>query len=155
MGLIDLGFQGDPFIWTNHQKDENIIMERLDRAMANQRWRTTYPHAAVTHLPCIASVHAPILLRTKHLNWKNERNYKFEHLWLSHPNIHHIVNGSSERESDDELVVRQCSQPEPVSTLGPDTSQHYMTDLTWETKDDIKEWLIPKAKREDVCGCSK
>lgn len=69
MGYIDLGFRGDPFTWTNNQQGQDNIQERLDRAIANQYWRTANPHAGVTHLPRIASDHAPILLQTKALDW--------------------------------------------------------------------------------------
>ncbi|XP_026399284.1 uncharacterized protein LOC113295151 [Papaver somniferum] len=61
---------------------------------------------------------------------------------------------SASSTSDDsrvaKLVVQPSSQPEPVSTMGPDTSQHYMTDLTWKHKAQAKEWLISKAK-EKMC----
>lgn len=74
MGFIDLGFRGDPYIWTNNQMGQDNIQERLYRALATQNWRTANPHAAITHLPRIASDHAPILLQRKAMDWQGTKN---------------------------------------------------------------------------------
>lgn len=65
---MDLGFRGDPYTWTNNHMGQDNIQERLDRAIATQHWRTSNPHAVVTHLPWIASDHAPILLQVKEID---------------------------------------------------------------------------------------
>ncbi|XP_056692071.1 uncharacterized protein [Spinacia oleracea] len=43
-GLVDLGFNGSPFTWTNARDGHNLIQERLDRALANSPWMEAYPH---------------------------------------------------------------------------------------------------------------
>ncbi|MBA0880293.1 hypothetical protein Goshw_018432 [Gossypium schwendimanii] len=58
--LQDLWFIGLAFTW----KIGNIY-ERLDRALANDTWVSSFPHCIVYHLPLIKSDHRPILLRTK------------------------------------------------------------------------------------------
>ena len=58
--LLDLGFNGPKFTWTNKRK-RNPIYERLDRAFGNGDWLVHYPNSCVWHLPRISSDHAPIL----------------------------------------------------------------------------------------------
>lgn len=102
---MDLGFRGDPFSWTNNQQGDDNILERLDIAMATQHWRTSNPHAGVTHLPRIASDHVPILLQTRVIDWQGSKNYKFEHLWLTHPQLQQVVTSAWSRIHDMDPAV--------------------------------------------------
>lgn len=65
MGLIDLGYKGPAFTWTNRQSASDTIFQRLDRVLVTEQWFQIYPHAYVNHIPRIRSDHAPILLRTQ------------------------------------------------------------------------------------------
>lgn len=38
IGMIDLGFSGNPFTWSNGREGRGLIMERLDRGLANGDW---------------------------------------------------------------------------------------------------------------------
>ncbi|XP_048493650.1 uncharacterized protein LOC125494124 [Beta vulgaris subsp. vulgaris] len=40
--LVDLGFDGNPFTWTNAREGTALIRERLDRALANHTWITQF-----------------------------------------------------------------------------------------------------------------
>ncbi|KAL3617220.1 hypothetical protein CASFOL_038967 [Castilleja foliolosa] len=60
LGLIDLGFAGNPFTWSNQRTGSANIQQRLDRAVANCNWISLFPKAIITHLPAIASHHSPI-----------------------------------------------------------------------------------------------
>lgn len=84
---------------------QDNILKRSYRDLANQLWRTANPHAAVTHLPRIASDHAPVLLQKKAIDWQGTKNYKFEHLWLSHPQLKRIVESSWEQQYDNEPTL--------------------------------------------------
>ncbi|OIS97442.1 hypothetical protein A4A49_62516, partial [Nicotiana attenuata] len=62
-GLVDLGFKGPRFTWTNKSKNcKNIIMERLDRCIANTEWLELFQEANVKHLTRSHSDHCPIKL---------------------------------------------------------------------------------------------
>lgn len=61
-GLIDLGYNGCPFTWTNARDGAALIKERLDRALVNSPWLQVFPYTKVHHLPRTYSDHAPILV---------------------------------------------------------------------------------------------
>lgn len=63
-GLVDLGYWGPAYTWTNNQKGRANIAERLDRGLVNIQWALQYPNSAVFHLPRFSSDHMPILMRT-------------------------------------------------------------------------------------------
>ena len=48
-GLYDLGYKRCDFTWFNSRNGGNEIRERLDRALANEKWRNLYPKAVLTH----------------------------------------------------------------------------------------------------------
>lgn len=60
--LIDLGFKGSRYTWTNKRKCGFTIRERFDRCMTNFEWNTLFPNSLVNHLPRTHSDHCPLLL---------------------------------------------------------------------------------------------
>lgn len=60
--MLDLGFVGPKFTWTNHRPISNLILERIDRCFANLVWHLLYQEAIVTHLPRTFSDHCPVLI---------------------------------------------------------------------------------------------
>jgi exonuclease III len=62
--LLDLGFNGPRFTWTN-KRDRGLVMERLDRFFCNPSWQHLFEESTVLHLPRVHSDHTPILLDTE------------------------------------------------------------------------------------------
>lgn len=62
-GLTDLGYEGNPFTWTNNQCAPRTVRCRLDRVCADQQARQRFPTASVTHMDQPGSDHILILLR--------------------------------------------------------------------------------------------
>ncbi|XP_075670362.1 uncharacterized protein LOC142640157 [Castanea sativa] len=89
--MIDLGFSGPRFTWTNKREVGALIQERIDRFFVNSGWCTMYPDAKLTHLTRCHSDHCPILLESKPINHRHPpRPFKFQSCWLadlSFPNI--------------------------------------------------------------------
>jgi hypothetical protein len=79
--LIDLGFKGNSFTWTNKRMGKANIKERLNRAVTNVDWRSLCPKATVKHLPLIASDHAPLLINTHEKDLSGPKPFRFKEAW--------------------------------------------------------------------------
>ena len=83
--LLDLGFLGPKFIWSNLRQISNLILERIDRCFVNPEWRLTYPEALVTHLPWVFSNHCPVLVKlSRPLPTTINKPFRFHTMWLLH-----------------------------------------------------------------------
>jgi hypothetical protein len=95
--LIDLGYHGNPFTWTNNQEGNFHIKERLDRFCATSNWMTNFPRCTNYHLLNYMSDHNPILLvfGTNH-DFREDSHSKhhikrFENIWTHDQNCAKIV----------------------------------------------------------------
>jgi hypothetical protein len=91
-GLIDLGFTGTPYTWSNHRDGRNLIRQRLDRGLASSQWVHLFPSFSILHLPTSTSDHHPLLLDTAHSEASLFRPFKFEEFWTHHPDCFSTVN---------------------------------------------------------------
>ncbi|KNA06668.1 hypothetical protein SOVF_178770, partial [Spinacia oleracea] len=76
--LYILEFSGPRFTWTNGRRGKNRIMERLDKAYANQEWMSKFPQAQLINGTIATSDHAPIILMTSKEKKQVKRGYKVE-----------------------------------------------------------------------------
>lgn len=97
-GLEDLGFKGFPFTWTNGQKGNDNIQERLDRCLANGKWQELFPHFAVEHLVRLQSDHSPLLTiwnKKARLNSRRKRKpFRFEAMWLHNDTCPNVIQST-------------------------------------------------------------
>ncbi|KAH7867325.1 hypothetical protein Vadar_031984 [Vaccinium darrowii] len=63
-GMLDLGFSGSRYTWSNLRTTRGLIQERLDRCWSNAAWKFQFPNTIVRHLPRTHSDHCPVLLNT-------------------------------------------------------------------------------------------
>ena len=73
---------------SNGQKDGYTIWERLDRAAATIDWLEIFSDTKVVHLECRSSNHKPILIFPTGIPKKNQRPWRFEHMWLKEEGCH-------------------------------------------------------------------
>lgn len=48
--MIDIGFAGPRFTWSNHRPLSQLVQERIDTVFVNPVWNNLHPEAAVLHL---------------------------------------------------------------------------------------------------------
>ena len=101
--MVDMGFSGPRYTWTNKRDISNLIIERIDRFFMNPDWCVMYPNARVTHLPRCHSDHCPVLMEALPVSTiKLNRPFRFQEFWLSDISFPTIVskawNGNTELE---------------------------------------------------------
>lgn len=93
--MIDLGYSGAAFTWTNRRDVDALIHQRIDRCWGNPPWNLAFPDANVTHLPRVSFDHCPLLLSLyENLHNRLERPFRFEKMWLNHPGFHQVVENA-------------------------------------------------------------
>ncbi|EOX96782.1 Uncharacterized protein TCM_005953 [Theobroma cacao] len=78
-GLIDAGFEGNSFTWTN-----NHMFQRLDRVVYNPEWAHCFSSTRVQHLNRDGSDHCPLLISCATASQKGPSTFRFLHAWTKH-----------------------------------------------------------------------
>jgi len=90
--LIDLGATRSTYTWTRKERGILKVAKRLDRALGDCVWRTTFPEAYVENLTQNYSDHLPILLRgVSFVPAKRVRSFRFQAAWLTHKDFLEVV----------------------------------------------------------------
>lgn len=86
--MIEIGFSGLRFTWTNRREIQALIQERIDKFFVNSQWCLMYPEARVVHLTRCHSDHCPVLMEMQpRLNENRRKLFKFQTCWLSNCNF--------------------------------------------------------------------
>ncbi|KAG6491490.1 hypothetical protein ZIOFF_052841 [Zingiber officinale] len=77
-GLVDVGFVGDRYTWTN-----NRVWKRLDRVLLSPSWGSLDFTVRVEHLSRAASDHCPLLVEFPGFQ-KPRASFRFQRMWVRH-----------------------------------------------------------------------
>lgn len=96
-GLVDLGYLGSHFTWSNKREGEALIFERLDRCTGSLAWKRLFPRAAVYHLDFWRSDHRPILLdlmdqSRDDIEGSRRRRFFFEECWIDNNECRDLIS---------------------------------------------------------------
>lgn len=95
--LLDLGFSGAHFTWSNQREGFELICERLDRCIANTEWCNLFLRNYVSHGSIVYSYHIPIVLhidRVDHTWIRGTKPFQFEFMCLGNTKCKEIINES-------------------------------------------------------------
>jgi hypothetical protein len=86
-GLIDLGYSGPLFTWSNKQDGDDLVRVRLDRAVANGSFMAEYDDCTVENLITTTSDHLAILVKLQSFAAQADRQpvksgFRYEAAWL-------------------------------------------------------------------------
>ena len=113
--MIDLGFSGPRFTWTNKRGISDLIQERIDRVFVNPEWWNLFPEARVTHLTRCHSDHCPILLESSAKDSLYlERPFKFQSFWLSDVTFPGVVSGAWSHTTELSEAIRRFTRDAKV-----------------------------------------
>ncbi|KAG0452170.1 hypothetical protein HPP92_026103 [Vanilla planifolia] len=90
--LVDLGFSGNRFTWSNGKQGGARILERLDRALMNSAGLIAFPNCSVQHLSRLGSDHCPWLVKVEGGDqWQQSSRLLFDSVWLDFPQSFQVV----------------------------------------------------------------
>lgn len=90
VGLMDAGFVGNPFTWSNNQVGKKNIKARLDRVLLSDSWLERAPAIVIKHLMREPSDHSPLLIYQSQVATGPSR-FVFQHMWLENENFKTII----------------------------------------------------------------
>jgi hypothetical protein len=89
--MIDVGFAGNPFTWSNNKIGLENIKERLDKGLASPSWVHLHPDFSLIHLSALNSNHNPISLNTNTTSCFLPRPFRFEEFWSKDPSCGQVI----------------------------------------------------------------
>ncbi|XP_020681629.1 uncharacterized protein LOC110098989 [Dendrobium catenatum] len=90
--LVDPGFVGPAFTWTNNKDARSKIFFRQDRFLVSSDILDRFQDLRVEHLTRLVSDHCPILCRVQEVSKRTYSPWiRFEDVWLSFPQACHLV----------------------------------------------------------------
>lgn len=91
--LLDLGFSGLSFTWTNNRVSRANIKQRIDRVFCNFSWKRRFQNHVVKYLPRVCSDHHPILIavHSREPQPRRESGFKILEMWYRHPTFENLV----------------------------------------------------------------
>ncbi|XP_071924745.1 uncharacterized protein [Coffea arabica] len=96
--LLDIGFEGQPWTWSNHWNDDSEIRQRLDRCLCSVDWFQDFEKAKCQHLGTLASDHFILMLDTVPATDRKKRRFFFNKRWLQKDGVQQVVEKAWNKE---------------------------------------------------------
>ncbi|KAF5443040.1 hypothetical protein F2P56_035635 [Juglans regia] len=96
-GLFDLSWRGDKFTWSNKHDNETFTKERLDKVVANLRWKEIYKEGWLEVLTARCSDHRPLLLSMNQvlsIVWRRRRMFRDEARWSLEEGCEEVIKNA-------------------------------------------------------------
>ena len=96
--LLDIGFVGHPWTWSNNWEQGGDIKQRLDRGLCSYPWSQVYEKIHCTHIASYASDHSILLFDTMMNIGRRKKRFYFDKRWLKRDDIGEVVRSAWENE---------------------------------------------------------
>ena len=90
-GLLDSGFSGSSFTWSNNRQGKSYVATKLDYSLTNQAWSLSFPDGLLQHLVRQNTDPSPILLSSRPPLAARYIPFKFEEMWIGYPSFKDLV----------------------------------------------------------------
>ncbi|KAL9667410.1 hypothetical protein QQ045_001767 [Rhodiola kirilowii] len=93
-GLMDLGYKGSKYTYSNRRQGSEEVASRLDRAVGDDLWVDKFPNATIEHLISHRSDHCPLLLNFDGITQVTSKLFRFESMWMRDASFVDMVKDS-------------------------------------------------------------
>ncbi|CAM8995780.1 unnamed protein product [Rhodiola kirilowii] len=93
-GLMDLGYKGSKFTYSNRRQGSEEVVSRLDRAVGDDLWVDRFPNAIIEHLISHRSDHCPLLLSFDGNTQSHHKLFRFESMWMRDASLVDMIKDS-------------------------------------------------------------
>ncbi|KAL9690014.1 hypothetical protein QQ045_010407 [Rhodiola kirilowii] len=91
-GLVDLGFKGTKFTYSNKRQGCEEVRSCVDRAVGDDLWLNKFPNASVEHLVSHHSDHCPLLFKLDGISGGQNKLFRFESMWMRDASLADIIS---------------------------------------------------------------
>lgn len=81
-GIIDCGYEGSKYTWSNNQEGGGFVWARLDRVFTNPAWADVFSSTMVKDLPRSTSDHSPMLIQIDEGVSFHPSSFKCQNMWI-------------------------------------------------------------------------
>ncbi|XP_074299622.1 uncharacterized protein LOC141630762 [Silene latifolia] len=131
--LDDIAGTGADMTWTNKQDSLTRVWSKLDRALVNQQWITTFPTSHALFLESGLSDHSPVVVQVQE-DIKTYKRFSFLNSWIQHPNYGSIVRDAWAPPTDGNPMFRIFTKLRKVKHALTCFHRENYSDLTGRVK---------------------
>lgn len=86
-GIVDCGYEGSKYTWSNNQEGGGFVWARLDRVFTNPAWADVFSSTMVKHLPRSTADHSPMLIQIDEGVSFHPPSFKCQNMQIKHPDF--------------------------------------------------------------------
>jgi hypothetical protein len=86
----DLRYSGMHYTWSN-QCPENLIMQKLDKVLVNEKWNLNFPLLEARFFPWGMSDHSPMVVKVTSNDHNIKKPFRFFDMWMDHDEFMPLV----------------------------------------------------------------